>query len=127
MSRPKDESGEKKRPLQWVTRAEAGAVLLLALVFIVWTSVILVQQRMAGERVEVVQGDVGEFEYLIDINKAEPAELTLLPAIGKVRAERIVTWRDEHGPFRSLEELKEAARLSTRDMDRIRGLVTLSE
>ena len=41
----------------------------------------------------------------IDINHADAAELTALPGVGKVTAEAIVAYRDEHGPFASVEEL----------------------
>ena len=41
----------------------------------------------------------------IDINHAEASELTALPGVGKVTAEAIVAYRDEHGPFASVEDL----------------------
>ena len=41
----------------------------------------------------------------IDINHAEAAELTALPGVGKVTAEAIVSYREEHGPFSSVEDL----------------------
>ena len=44
-------------------------------------------------------------EYRIDLNQAEEAELALLPGIGEVKAARIVAYRKEHGPFRSVEDL----------------------
>ena len=41
----------------------------------------------------------------IDLNHADAAELTALPGVGKTTAEAIVAWREEHGPFASVEEL----------------------
>ena len=41
----------------------------------------------------------------IDINHADASELTVLPGVGKVTAEAIVSYREEHGPFSSVEEL----------------------
>ena len=32
-------------------------------------------------------------------------ELERLPGIGEKRAQAIVAWREEHGPFRSVDEL----------------------
>ncbi len=122
-----DPQAGKKRSSRWVTRAEAGAVLILTLVFLVWTTVVVVRQRRTGEGIEVVHGRADEFVYLVDVNAAGAADLRLLPGIGEVRAERIIAWRNEQGPFQDVEELKEAAGLSERDMKRLRGLVTLGQ
>ena len=43
--------------------------------------------------------------HALDINAATPAELDLLPGIGKVLAERIVEERDAHGPYRDPDDL----------------------
>ena len=42
---------------------------------------------------------------VIDINKADFYDLQRLPGIGERRAQDIVGWREEHGPFQSLDEL----------------------
>ena len=42
---------------------------------------------------------------LIDINTAGEGELMLLPGIGEMLAERIVTYRDENGEFSTVEEI----------------------
>ena len=44
-------------------------------------------------------------EKRIDINHASAEELTVLPGIGKVTAERIIAFREANGPFTSLEDL----------------------
>src|SRR5262249_54737015 len=41
----------------------------------------------------------------ININTASAATLDTLPGIGPVLAGRIVTYRETHGPFRSVDEL----------------------
>lgn len=42
----------------------------------------------------------------IDVNAANEAELTLLPGIGPALAARIVTDREQHGPFATLDDLQ---------------------
>ena len=46
---------------------------------------------------------------LININTATQEELESLPSIGEVRAQAIITYREEHGSFRTIDELKEVS------------------
>lgn len=46
---------------------------------------------------------------LININTATQEELETLPSIGEVRAQAIITYREEHGGFRTIDELKEVS------------------
>lgn len=41
----------------------------------------------------------------IDPNRADELQLDRLPRVGPALAARIVSWREEHGPFRSLTDL----------------------
>ena len=42
----------------------------------------------------------------IDVNDASAAELERLPRVGPALAARIVAWREQHGPFESMESLR---------------------
>ena len=50
-------------------------------------------------------------EARIDVQSADWYEWTLLEGIGEARARWIVRHREEHGPFRSLEDLRAIPRL----------------
>lgn len=56
----------------------------------------------------------------IDINRATPDDLISLPGIGPALAQRIVDYRNEHGPFRSVEELE---RVSGIGPQTVQGLI----
>ena len=47
----------------------------------------------------------GSGEQKIHLNAATAAELDALPGLGPVIAERIVSFREENGPFQALEDL----------------------
>lgn len=42
---------------------------------------------------------------LVNLNTADAAALEELPGVGPVTAEKIISWRGEHGPFTAIEEL----------------------
>lgn len=47
----------------------------------------------------------GTDEIIIHINSASTVELTLLPGIGEAKANAIVQYRNEYGPFTAPEDL----------------------
>jgi competence protein ComEA len=44
--------------------------------------------------------------FALDINTATKAELVKVKGIGEKKAERIISYREEHGEFKSIDELK---------------------
>jgi competence protein ComEA len=60
----------------------------------------------------------------ININTATTQELEALPGVGEVIAARIVTYREQNGPFRSVDDLVHVEDISDRVIDEIRELVT---
>ena len=63
---------------------------------------------------------------LIDINTATAKELEALPAIGEARAQMIVRIRERNGPFKQVEELRALPRLSEKQFEALRKLVTVT-
>ena len=67
--------------------------------------------------------DTGVAATPIAINEASARELQALPRVGPVLAARIVAWRQEHGPFRSLADLKRVQGIGARTAERLAPLV----
>jgi competence protein ComEA len=59
----------------------------------------------------------------IDINRAEWPELTLLPGISRIMAERIVQNRREEGPYRSIEDLCRVPGVGPKTVARLRPFI----
>ncbi len=59
----------------------------------------------------------------ININTATASELDSLPGIGSVTTQRIIAHRQEHGPFKSIEGLKEAKLVSGSTFEKIKDLI----
>ena len=64
-------------------------------------------------------------ETLLNVNAANEAELTVLPGVGKVTAERIVVFRTEQGPFKSVDDLTLVKGIGKKMLEKIRPLVTI--
>lgn len=59
----------------------------------------------------------------IDLNRATATELEALPGVGPVLAERIVSHREEHGPFTVVEDLLDVVGIGEAKLAQIRQAV----
>jgi comEA protein len=63
----------------------------------------------------------------VDLNNASAAELQSVPGIGKVTAQRIVEWREKHGPFRRAEDLMKVKGIGEKSFDKLRPYVKVGK
>ena len=63
----------------------------------------------------------------VDINRAEAWLLEALPGIGKVRAQAIIDYRQQNGPFRNIHELVKVEGMGSATFEKIRHLITVAE
>lgn len=63
--------------------------------------------------------------FPIDINRADAEQLTALPGIGEVLANRIVAYREENGSFLSTQELQNVEGIGEKRLDAILDLITV--
>ena len=61
----------------------------------------------------------------VSINSATIASLDTLPGIGSVIANRIVSYRNSHGPFTTLEDLKNVNGIGDALFEQIKDLICL--
>jgi len=63
----------------------------------------------------------------LNINRASLEQLTYLPGIGPVLAQRIIEYREEKGSFLTLSELKEIPGIGQVKFERIKKEITLED
>jgi competence protein ComEA len=61
----------------------------------------------------------------VNINTADAWLLDALPGIGPVKAQNIIDYRTEHGPFLSIEELKNVEGVGEETYNGLKGLITV--
>ena len=64
---------------------------------------------------------------LVNINTADEATLVTLNYIGKNRAKAIIAYRHEHGPFKSIEDLKAVSGVGDRVFENIKDKITVAD
>ena len=68
-----------------------------------------------------------ESSQLVNINRAEAWLLESLPGIGPVKAQAIIEYRQQNGPFRNIYELMEVDGFGEASFDQIKHLITVRE
>jgi len=63
--------------------------------------------------------------FPVDINTAEKEELLALPGIGDILAERILAYREEHGPFDAPEALMLVEGIGEKKLEAILDLIVI--
>lgn len=106
-----------------------GCIVLAALLVFAFTSLMLWESRLPREIVVAPVSYIPAEVFAtpapekVDINSATLEELMGLPGIGEGLAARIMAYREEHGPFLSVEELDEVYGIGEAKLATLRGLV----
>ena len=61
----------------------------------------------------------------ININKATQAELETIPGIGPSTALKIVTYRNENGKFKSIEDVKNVSGIGDSKYEKMKDYITI--
>jgi competence protein ComEA len=102
------ETSDKPRRSPWLLRRADQATVAFLVVIGLASSVgwWLAQGGWQGRLVEVERAGLRTARFEVDVNGAQWPELLQLPGVGEVLAKRIVQYRQEHGPFKDLDDLR---------------------
>lgn len=67
----------------------------------------------------------GQSGGLVNINSADATTLETLAGVGPALAARIIAWREQNGPFRSVDELTAVSGIGPSTLDGMRAQVTV--
>lgn len=63
----------------------------------------------------------------INVNRATKQELIRLPGVGSVTAQRIIDYRMENGPFKSINELIHVKRIGPKTLEKIKPYIYIND
>lgn len=117
----------KSTKSEWILLGITAVFLCLSLVLF-WKDCSAIEagltvQTEAEVREEALAPDLSP----ININTADIEELDQLPGIGEVLAGRIIAYREEHGPFTSMEGLLEVSGIGEAKLAELEGWITIED
>lgn len=65
-------------------------------------------------------------DNLIDINTADKDELKKLSGIGDVLAQNIIDYRENNGPFKTIDEIKNVSRIGSKLFEKLKSHIKVS-
>jgi competence protein ComEA len=88
-----------------------------------------VNQNADLSAIKIIVPQTGEaaVSQKVDINTAEVWLLQALPGIGEVRAQAIVDYRSQNGPFNNIDEILQVPGLNQSTYEKIKDLITIAE
>ena len=72
-----------------------------------------------------IENDSKPQTEIININTAKKQNLVKLPKIGTVTAERIIRFRDDYGPFKSIDDLLKVKGIGPKTLEKLKPQITL--
>lgn len=100
-------------------------VTVAGLLAIVWGACFLIAPVWQPGYETSAQSSVSAPQPLVNPNTADAETLMTLPGIGQEKAEAILAYRAEHGPFLSMEELADVPGVSLQMVDEWADCITL--
>lgn len=64
-------------------------------------------------------------DSLVNLNTADSLGLQQLPGVGPAKAQAILTFREENGPFSSVDDLLQISGFGEKTVEKLRGMVSL--
>lgn len=117
-----------------VKRITGGEALLLALTaaFLCLVTALYLRDRKALEapiavetEISVPQEEIQPDLTPLDLNTATAEDLTALPGIGEALAQRIVDYREAHGPFEAVEDIMNVSGIGEGKLAGMEGLIAV--
>ncbi len=116
--RQKLTSSARSPILRRLDQAAVAGLCLFAIVALAgyW----IIHGGMSGRLIEIDRVDPMTVQFRVDINHAEWPEFVTLPDVGELMAKRIVEYRQQYGPYKSVDDLRKVRGIGPKTMEHLR-------
>ncbi len=83
------------------------------------------EEKVAEEIAETTETVAEEANVKVNINTATAEELSTLEGIGEMKAESIIEYRNNHGHFTKVEDLKNVKGIGDKIFEKIKDQITV--
>lgn len=84
------------------------------------------QEYLTTENEEgIVESTTSDSNSKVNINSAEITELSSLPGVGEALAQKIITYRQQNGKFKKIEELKNVTGIGDKKYESLKDYISL--
>jgi len=112
---------------EWVLLGLTGLFLCLLLGLFLRDRAILEAPASVETRLTAPVEEVRPVPSPVNLNTADEEALTALPGIGEELAARIAAYREENGPFETVEDLTRVPGIGQGKLAALEGLVTVED
>lgn len=117
-------AGSDYSTIAWLTPGDRLIILLIAtMVIAVSAGQWAIDRWYYGPKIPVSRMPESTYRYRIDVNSADWIELSQLEAVGPTLAKRIVTRREEVGPYKTVDELLRVKGIGKKTLNKFREFV----
>jgi competence protein ComEA len=125
----KEKENPMRRKMQWLVVVTLVVHLLGAgMVFAQGTpgtSAMPGKAGTAAEQGKAAMGAVPGKAALVNINTADEAQLTSLKGVGPTKAKAITQYRQDHGPFKTVDDLKKVSGIGDKTLAALKPFITV--
>ena len=83
------------------------------------------EEKVSVSSVELPSENNDSNSQKVNLNSADETALTTLPGIGPSKAQAILAYRDENGPFKSIDDLKNVSGIGDKTFEKLKELIDI--
>ncbi len=114
-----NKSGPSALDAIFLKRAEQTAFSTLWLAVVAGCIWYFVTER-GFDPVDIDEAPARNVQFLVEINSASKHEFACLPGIGSKTASKITSWREENGPFKTIDSLVDVPGVSPKMLEKLK-------